>query len=90
MLDFKQLEIELNRAMVQVLILEAIGFAIAMWVLYLVIKYAIRDGINESNLGRAALRPSSRGPSEPEAWEHHTEAMKVREAAKKMPPIRAD
>jgi len=48
--NFKQIEIELNRLAVQAFVFEAICFIVAMVILYFVIRYAIRDGINDSRL----------------------------------------
>ncbi|OGB13080.1 MAG: hypothetical protein A2W72_16175 [Burkholderiales bacterium RIFCSPLOWO2_12_67_14] len=52
------------------------GFIFSMWVLYLVIKSAIRDGINESRIA--------------DTWGRQVSAAKAREETTKMPPIRAD
>ncbi|MFN7120875.1 MAG: hypothetical protein ACK4NM_02460 [Hydrogenophaga sp.] len=49
--NLKQFEIEMTKAAFQLMVLEAIAFAIGMVVLYMVIRYAIRDGINDSRLG---------------------------------------
>jgi len=43
-------ELELTRLTLAYAAWEAIAFAIGMWVLYYVIKCAIRDGIRESGL----------------------------------------
>ncbi|MGE3348518.1 MAG: hypothetical protein AB7I35_13995 [Ramlibacter sp.] len=44
------LQAEITRMAFAGAILSALGFAVTMWVLYIVIKAAIRDGINESRL----------------------------------------
>ncbi len=90
MYDPQAFQIEMTRMTFWLIVGQAIGAALFFAGLYFAIKAAVRDGINESKLGNRDLRPSSRGPSEPEAWEHHMEAVKVREAAKTMPPFRAD
>ena len=46
----RAMEIELQRQALISLIVLIVFFAITMWVLYLVIKAAIRDGIRESGL----------------------------------------
>lgn len=46
----KAFELELQRLTIQLALWELLCFAVAMYVLYLVIRYAIRDGIRESGL----------------------------------------
>lgn len=52
------MQAELARLTLTAALVEAIAFAIGMWVLYHVLRAAIRDGINQSRLGRAAQKPS--------------------------------
>lgn len=56
-------QIEVERAMAWSLGLSALATFIFFWILYAVLKAAIRDGINESNMGRPAL--GSKQPSAP-------------------------
>lgn len=49
-MDIKAFELELTRMAIFWGALELIGFLVGLWMLYLVIKNAIRNGINESNL----------------------------------------
>lgn len=58
--NLKEFEMQMTKAAFQLMVLEAIGFMLAMWVLYIVIKYAIRDGINESRLGNDWQRTAAR------------------------------
>lgn len=57
----RALEIELQRQALISLLILIVLFAMAMWVLYLVLKAAIRDGIRESGLLEA--RRSNRVPA---------------------------
>lgn len=60
MLNLRALEAEMNRQMIFWAAIELIAIIVFFWVLYVVIKNAIRDGINESRLGdrwtRAVVR----------------------------------
>lgn len=56
----KALEIELTRLAVFWAALELVALLIGLWLLYLVIKSAIRDGINESRLGDSWTRAVER------------------------------
>lgn len=58
--NLKEFEMQMTKAAFQLMVIEAIAFMIAMWVLYIVIKYAIRDGINESRLGSDWKRTAAR------------------------------
>lgn len=66
----QNLEVTLGRMVVSYAILEAIAFALAMVVLYYVLKLAIREGIRESglieerNTWRTAVRSASERSSE--------------------------
>lgn len=83
-MDFKALEIELTKAAAWMLFAEALAFVIGMLILYVVIKSAIRDGINESKLVARAWNEGPRDPMQRDA------VRATREAAKEMPPMRAD
>lgn len=60
MLNLRALEAEMNRQMIFWAAIELIAIMVFFLVLYVVIKNAIRDGINESRLGdrwtRAVVR----------------------------------
>ena len=58
--NLKEFEMQMTKVAFQYMVLEAIAFFIGMWVLYLVIKFAIRDGINESRLGSDWKRTAAR------------------------------
>lgn len=46
--------------------LQVIAFAVFMWVLYLVVRAAVRDGVNQSRLGKQPPRGADeRGRTEP-------------------------
>jgi len=64
----RALEIELQRQALISLLVLIVVFAATMWVLYLVIKAAIRDGIRESGLleARRSSRPAIHAASVPE------------------------
>lgn len=49
-MDLTALEIELTRMAIWYAVISALGFIITMYVLYLVIRAAIRDGIKDSGL----------------------------------------
>lgn len=51
-MNIKAFEQEMTRAAIFAMAVELIAFVIVMWVLYIVIKSAIRDGIKESGLVR--------------------------------------
>lgn len=48
-------QIEIERAMAWYTVVSIAFTIIGFWILYAVLKAAIRDGINESNMGRPAL-----------------------------------
>lgn len=58
------LQTEITRIAIFTAAVELIGFLIGAWVLYLVIKAAIRDGINESRLGNDWAREVRRAERE--------------------------
>ncbi|PKO69011.1 MAG: hypothetical protein CVU22_06335 [Betaproteobacteria bacterium HGW-Betaproteobacteria-16] len=77
MLDLKAFEVEMTKLTMQMIAWEVVTFVIGMFVLYLVLKAAIRDGINESRLG--------------DTWKAQVRAAERTEAeGGKLPPIRAD
>ncbi len=49
-MNIQVLDAELTRLTLTYLAASLIGFMVSMWVLYIVIKAAIRDGIQESGL----------------------------------------
>lgn len=51
MFNIKGFEAELTRIAIFSVAMEIIALILFFWVLYVVIKSAIRDGINESRLG---------------------------------------
>jgi hypothetical protein len=75
----RTLEMELQRQALISLLVLIVLFAVTMWVLYLVIKAAIRDGIRESGL--LEMRRSSRPP---------IQAAVVPETVPTMPDMRAE
>lgn len=60
----KALELELTRIAIFWGVVELISLFLGLWALYLVIKYAIRDGINESRLGNDWAREVRRAERE--------------------------
>ena len=70
---------ELQRQALISLLVLIVLFAVTMWVLYLVIKAAIRDGIRESGL--VEMRRSSRVP---------IQAAVIPETGPAMPDMRAE
>ena len=56
MLGMKALELELTRLAIWWVAVSLVGYILGMWVLYIVIKSAIRDGIQESGLVRTWSR----------------------------------
>ncbi|RYH64327.1 MAG: hypothetical protein EON54_06700 [Alcaligenaceae bacterium] len=50
-MDFKAFEIEMTRLMLFWVAVSIVSTVLGFWISYLVIKCAIRDGINESRLG---------------------------------------
>jgi hypothetical protein len=59
-MNLQAMQLEMARLVLFSIALSALGFAITMWVLYLVIKNAVRDGIKESGLvqAQARIRPA--------------------------------
>ncbi|NPC57018.1 hypothetical protein [Caenimonas soli] len=49
-MNVQAFQLELTRMLLWYLGLSLVGFIATMWVLYIVVKSAIRDGINESGL----------------------------------------
>ncbi len=49
-MNMSAVEVEMTRLLVWYLALSALAFAGTMWVLYVVIRLAIRDGIRDSGL----------------------------------------
>jgi hypothetical protein len=58
MFNIKGFEAELTRIAIFSVAMEIIALILFFWVLYLVIKCAIRDGINESKLGARRMAES--------------------------------
>lgn len=83
-MNFETLQIELTKIVVWTAILEGIAAFFAMLMLYIVIKYAIRDGINESKLVKRSWQESVADPMARDA------VREVKDAAKVLPPMRAD
>lgn len=83
-MDFQALEIELTKMAVWVAAAQLLAFCITMFVLYLVIKAAIRDGINESKLVNRTWQEGAADPMARDA------VRAVKDAAKVLPPMRAD
>lgn len=83
-MDFQALEIELTKMAVWVAAAQLLAFCITMFVLYLVIKAAIRDGINESKLVNRTWQEGAADPMARDA------VRGVKEAAKVLPPMHAD
>lgn len=77
MFNTKAFEAELNRITMQVIAWEVIAFVVGMFVLYFVLKAAIRDGINESRLGERQVDP----------WRQEVERARVEEL---IPPMKAE
>lgn len=77
-MNFETLQIELTRIAIWAIAAQVVAFLATMFVLYLVIKSAIRDGINESKMG--------------DTWRWHVSASAAapHEGAKDLPPMRAD
>ncbi len=50
-MNWQAFELEMTRLTIFIFAVEAIAFIVVCWVMYIVIKSAIRDGINESRLG---------------------------------------
>lgn len=51
MFNIKAFEAELTRLAIFTIAMEIVALILIFWLLYIVIKCAIRDGINESRLG---------------------------------------
>ena len=83
-MNFETMQIELTKIVVWTAIAEGIAFFFAMLMLYIVIKYAIRDGINESKLVRRAWHEGITDPIARDA------VRATKEAARVLPPMRAD
>lgn len=84
MFNPRDFEIELTKAAAWMIAAELLFFLIGLFLLYLVIKYAIRDGINESRLAERRWTDGATDPAVRDALRE------TREAAKVLPPIRAD
>lgn len=80
MFNTKAFEAEMTRITMQVIIWDVITFVVGMFVLYLVLKAAIRDGINESKLGERQM-----GAADP--WRQEVE--RAREGGQ-LPPMKAE
>lgn len=74
MFNTKALEMELTRIAIFWAAVELIAVILFFWILYVVIKSAIRDGINESRLGNR--------------WQQTVAAS--REEKSDLPPMRAE
>lgn len=64
-MNFSQWQIEMERAMAWSLLVGAISTALFIWIAYEVLKAAIRNGIDESKMGRA---PIAKQPSAPPGY----------------------
>lgn len=80
MFNTKAFEAEMARITMHVIAWEVIAFVVGMFVLYFVLKAAIRDGINESRLGERQM--SAGNP-----WRQEVE--KARDG-EQLPPMKAD
>ena len=80
MFNTKAFEVEMARITMQVIVWEVIAFVVGMFVLYFVLKAAIRDGINESKLGERQM-----GAGDP--WRQEVE--RAREGGQ-LPPMKAE
>ena len=74
---FTDLQIQLEKMAFLWMVLEAVSFVIGLWIAYLVIKAAVRDGIKESGLIKSR-------------WQQPTWEETVRAQETKFPDIRAD
>ena len=70
------LTIELTQGLLLGVVLSAIASTLAMWVLYITIKAAVRDGIKESGLG--------------DTWGKTVAQAELVQAMSKLPEMRAD
>jgi hypothetical protein len=62
-MNMQAIEAEMARQMIFMIAVSVIASAIGLWITYLVIKAAIRDGIKESGLAEALrYRPQSTTP----------------------------
>lgn len=77
MLEIEAMQTQLTRATIFLIAGQLVFLACMFWVLYLVLKSAIRDGINESRLG--------------DSWKAQVRAAERTDAeGGKLPPIRAE
>ncbi|MDO9482965.1 MAG: hypothetical protein Q8S96_09700 [Hydrogenophaga sp.] len=81
MFNTKAFEAEMARITMQVIVWEVIAFVVGMFVLYFVLKAAIRDGINESKLGERQM-----GGGGGDQWRKEVE--KAMEG--QLPPMKAE
>ncbi|MGE0332768.1 MAG: hypothetical protein AB7P37_18990 [Ramlibacter sp.] len=61
-MDLRTIELEMTRALLWYAAVMLLGYIVSMYVLYLVIRYAIRDGIRDSGLTDRWRRISSITP----------------------------
>jgi hypothetical protein len=59
-MDIRAFEIEMTRLALFYAAASLIGFLVSMWVLYIVIKSAVRDGLRESGLVHTWARAAAR------------------------------
>lgn len=84
MYDPKNFQIVIAKAAAIELLISVLALLVALFLSYLVMKYAIRDGINSSVLGKRRWTEPSDDP-------HVRDAVRAtREAAKELPPMRED
>lgn len=63
-MDFSSFETQMTQLAIFWTAVEVIAFVLGMWVLYIVIKCAIRDGIKESGLVRTWATTAEKAKSD--------------------------
>lgn len=66
-MNLHSLEVELTRVALFWFAVNLVALIVGIWITYLVIKNAIRDGINESRLGDRWTRAVERAREDPDA-----------------------